>query len=133
MKVNGLSKSCLGVFAALAVVVIGGCAHRHHHAHAGDIIIDTQGVDQYQYQSDLYDCQQYAEQVPVGGRTAKSSVGGAVVGGALGAIVGNSDTAAKGAGVGPVTGAVKGASSGYRQKQRVVKNCLRGRGYRVLN
>ena len=133
MKVSGLPKSITGIFVALAVVFIGGCAHRHHHRHAGDIIIDTQGVDQYQYQSDLYDCPQYAEQVPVGGRTAKSSVGGAVVGGALGAIVGNSDTAAKGAGVGAVTGAVKRAGSGYREKQRVVKNCLRGRGYRVLN
>lgn len=52
---------------------------------------------------------------------------------ALGAIAGNSGTAERAAGVGGVIGGAKGAGSGLRERDRVVKNCLRGRGYRVLN
>lgn len=55
------------------------------------------------------------------------------MGGALGAIAGNSGTAERAAGVGGVIGGAKGAGSGLRERDRVVKNCLRGRGYRVLN
>ena len=51
----------------------------------------------------------------------------------LRAIAGNSDTAERAAGVGGVIGGAKGAGSGLRERDRVVKNCLRGRGYRVLN
>ena len=43
------------------------------------------------------------------------------------------DEEGAGAGVGAVTGAVRGLSEGERDKVRVVKQCLRGRGYRVLN
>ena len=100
---------------------------------ARTIIIDTKGVDMQQYQVDRQDCEAYADQVNTGERTVKSTVGGAAVGGLLGAIVGNSDTAGRGAGVGAVTGAYKGVSSGHREKHQVVRNCLRGRGYRVLN
>ena len=115
-------------------VVLTGCANRQNsYADNSGIIIDTQGVNMQQYQYDLQDCKQYAEQVPVGERAVKSSAGGAVMGGVIGAVIGNSDTAAKGAGVGAVTGAAKGARSGYREKQQVVRNCLRGRGYKVLN
>ena len=53
--------------------------------------------------------------------------------GAIGAITGNSSSAARGAGVGAVSGGAKGASQGEQDEVRVVKNCLRGRGYRVLN
>ena len=43
------------------------------------------------------------------------------------------DGNAGGAGVGAVTGGVRGAQEGVRESERVVKQCLRGRGYRVLN
>ena len=58
---------------------------------------------------------------------------GAAVGGAIGAITDGSEGAAKGAGVGAVTGGAKGLSQGERDEVRVVKRCLAGRGYRVLN
>ena len=124
-----------GLLLFILVFIVSGCANQHQSGHAGngDVIIDTQGVDMQQYYQDMDDCRSFATQVPVAEKATKTAVGGAVVGGVLGAIVGNSSTAAKGAGVGAVTGGLKGASSGHRERDRVVKNCLRGRGYRVLN
>ena len=45
------------------------------------------------------------------------AVGGALIGGVLGAIFGNSGT----------------AGHAQQEKEQVLKNCMRGRGYRVLN
>ncbi len=116
-------------------LAITACASQQSSRHAANsgIIIDTQGLDRQRYQTDLADCRQYAEQVPTGQRTTMASVGGAVVGGALGAVVGNSDTAAKSAGVGAITGALGGYSDSRHEKRQIVRNCLVGRGYRVLN
>ena len=98
-----------------------------------DPIVDTRGVNQAQYQRDLVECQAYAEQVNVAGDVAVGAVTGAVVGGAVGAAVGNSDTAKRGAGAGAIVGGVREAGAGIREKERVVRRCLVGRGYRVLN
>ena len=119
----------------LLTVIAAGCSTQRQSSYGGTdgIIIDTQGVDMARYRADLADCQRYSSEVPVAERTATSAAGGAVVGGVVGAIVGDSGTAKKGAGVGAVTGAIKGVSSGSAERKRVVKNCLRGRGYRVLN
>ena len=127
-----------GLLLILLVLAVTGCSHNHHRhgsnqASGGNIIIDNKGVDLYQYNQDLDECRGFATQVPVAGNATKSAVGGAVLGGVVGAIAGNSSTAKKGAGVGAVVGAVKGTGSSYRERQKVVKNCLRGRGYRVLN
>lgn len=96
-------------------------------------IIDPQGVDMSRYQADLSDCQAIADQVPVGDRAVVGAATGAVLGGAVGAVVGNRNTASRGAGVGAIGGGVRGASSGMRERDRVVHNCLSGRGYRLLN
>lgn len=99
-----------------------------------EIIIDEKGVDMARYRQDLGECEAYAEQVRTGEKVAKGAASGAVIGGAIGAITGGSrDSAARGAGVGAVSGAAKGASRGEQEEVRVVKQCLRGRGYRVLN
>lgn len=118
---------------AIASTFLLAACQQNPYDKSSDVIIDTKGVDMQQYQTDLYECQQYAEQVNVASSTAKTAGVGAVVGGTIGAIVGDSGTAGRGAGVGAVTGGVKGASSSLHEKQQVVKNCLRGRGYRVLN
>lgn len=94
-------------------------------------IIDTKGVDLAQYQRDLAECEAYKEQVNTAEGVAKGTAGGAAVGAAIGAIAGGS--AGKGAGIGAVTGGAKSANIADREKADVVKNCLRGRGYRVLN
>lgn len=97
------------------------------------VIVDTQGVDMAQYRADLEQCSQYSDQVQTGKKVARGTLGGAAVGGLIGAAVGDSSTAQKGAGAGSVTGGAGGLVDSYREKNQVVKNCLRGRGYRVLN
>ena len=58
---------------------------------------------------------------------------GALTGAAVGAAVGNSDTAQRAAGAGAVVGGAKGTGRGVAERDRVVRNCLRNRGYAVLN
>jgi len=109
-------------------LVLGGCTTTK------DIIIDDKGVDMAAYRQDLAECRGYAEQVRSGEKVAKGAATGTVIGGAIGAITGGSrDSAVRGAGVGAVSGAVKGADRGEQEAVQVVKQCLRGRGYRVLN
>lgn len=97
-------------------------------------IIDRKGVDMSRYYADKAECEAYADEVPTGEKVARGALGGAVVGGAIGAIVNRGpDSTERGAGVGAVTGGVRGAQEGAHETERVIKRCLRGRGYRVLN
>ena len=118
-------KPLLPILAALTLAA--GCTSTN------EIIIDEKGINMSRYEDDLADCRAYSEQVAVGEKAAKGAASGAVVGGLIGAITGDSDRAAEGAGVGAVTGGAKGVNEGEKDSIRVVKNCLRGRGYRVLN
>lgn len=115
-----------GFFLLLSFLLLA-CSNANH------VIIDREGVDMAQYQQDLSACQAYADEVDSGKRVAKSAVGSAVIGAAIGAIVGDSRTVAKAAGVGGVAGAASGAGRAGQEKSRVVRNCLQGRGYKVLN
>ena len=117
----------------LSLILLAGCSSSRTQQHNGGIIIDRKGVDLITYQADLDECKAYANQVNTGDKVAKGTASGAVLGGVLGAVVGNSSTAQKGAGAGAITGGVRGYSQGEKEKQRVVRNCLKGRGYRVLN
>ena len=111
-------------------VALSGCAQRPF---SQPPIVDMRGVDAVQYRVDLAECDQYAEQVAVGQRVAAGAVAGAVIGGAVGAAVGNSDTAQRSAGAGAVFGGARGGADGFRERNFVVRNCLRNRGYAVLN
>ena len=96
-------------------------------------IIDDRGVNLAQYDADLVECQAYADEVAIAQKAGAGAVSGAVVGGVFGAVIGNSNTAQKGAGVGAVGGGARGVGEGIRERERVIKRCLIGRGYRVLN
>ena len=107
-------------------LLLAGCASHK-------VIIDKEGVDMAKYEQDMAACREYAEEVPTGEAVGKGAIGGAVVGGAVGAILGGRRGAETLGGVGVVTGAARGGAHSEREKAQVVKNCLRGRGYRVLN
>jgi hypothetical protein len=109
---------------ATALAVTGACTT------TDEIIIDKQGVDMARYEQDLAECRTYSSEVKTGTKAAKGAASGAVVGGLIGVITGD---AAEAAGVGAVTGGARGVGQGAKQEVQVVKNCLRGRGYRVLN
>lgn len=115
------------MFTVVAGLVLSACTT------TDEIIIDERGVDMAAYQRDLAECRGYADQVQTGEKVGKGAASGAVVGGLMGAITGGTDGAATGAGVGAVGGGARGAAQGEREEVQVVKRCLRGRGYSVLN
>ena len=114
-------------------LVLAGCSSNPQTQATGGVIIDTKGLDMSSYYQDLHECRNFAAQVNVGGQVVEKTITGALIGGAVGAIAGDSDAAKRAAGVGGLLGAVKGSGQASREKQRVLKNCLKGRGYRVLN
>jgi uncharacterized protein YcfJ len=93
------------------------------------------GVNESAYEKDLSECQAYAQQQSGMGETAAKGAGaGAVVGGLLGLVTGGNKTGiVQAAGAGAVIGGAGGAFSGNQAQEAVVKRCLSGRGYKVLN
>lgn len=110
----------------LLAAILGGCA-------SDRVIVDTKGADMSRYQQDRAECEAYAGQVSTGTQVAKGAGFGAAIAAALGAIFGNRDTVVRSAGAGGVVGGAQGAVRGEGEKQQVLRNCLSGRGYRVLN
>ena len=106
------------------MAALAGCA-----AHP-DPIVDTQGVDPEKLAQDWEECEAYTEQIQMSEGVAKGSAVGAAVGAAAGAIHGD---AGDGAATGALLGGTRSGLQADRDKQRVFKRCLRGRGYRVLN
>jgi len=115
---------------ALSVTLLAGCAGR---GHRGEPIVDMKGIDPVRYQADLMECRQYADQVNVGRDAVTGAAVGAVIGGAAGAAARDSDTAKRSAGVGAIFGGARGTSAALEERNRVIRNCLRNRGYAVLN
>jgi outer membrane lipoprotein SlyB len=97
-----------------------------------DPIVDMTGVNQTVYEQDLAECKTYSADVDTGKGMAKGAAGGAVTGGAVGAVSRNGDVGSA-AGVGAVLGASRSGVRAANDKEKVVKNCLRYRGYKVLN
>lgn len=118
-------------------VVLVVCLGLLQAACASKPIIDSKGVDMVQYQADLQDCAQIAEQVETGKQIAKSSGAGAAAGAAVGVvtsvITGDASDIAYSAAYGAVGGGSAGAFRADEEKATVIKNCLRNRGYSVLN
>ena len=97
-------------------------------------IIDRKGVNMSRYYADKTECEAFANEVRTEEKVVRGVLGGAIVGGAVGGMLNRGpDSAERGAGVGAVSGGVRGGQEGVRETERVVKQCLRGRGYRVLN
>ena len=73
-------------------------------------IVDMKGVNETRYEKDLAECQGYAKEAP-----------------------GMGSTPAEAAGAGIVVGGAGGAYKGNESQEAVVKKCLVGPGYKVLN
>ena len=117
----------------LFIFFVTSCATTGDGLPSTRVITDTQGVEMQKYNQDLYACRQYAAQVNVGSDALAGLIAGALVGAAIGAAIGNSDTAERGASVGAISGVTDGASGALSEQDMVIKNCLIGRGYKVLN
>lgn len=121
------------VILSLSTLVLTSCASYRNTPGDSGVIVDTKGIDMSAYQQDVADCEALTEQVPTVERAATGAAVGAVVGGVIGAVIGNSNTAQRGAGAGAVSGGLDGANSGLSEEEQVLKRCLQGRGYKVLN
>jgi hypothetical protein len=120
MKMRSLLLSAPVAVAAL----VAGCA-----AHP-DPIIDMKGVDPNALVRDWHECEAYTEEILIRQGIAKGGATGAVVGALGGAVDGD---VSRGAASGALYGGTRSGLAADREKQKVFKRCLRGRGYRVLN
>ena len=93
----------------IGLIVIAGLAACAGHKPGGKVIVDMKGVDREQYQKDFDECSAYTSQVDGQGKVVGGAAGAAVVGGA------------------------KGVGETANERHAVVSNCLRNRGYAVLN
>lgn len=113
------------IICLLTVSMVAGCATYRP-------IVDMKGVDRAAYESDLKECQEYAKQVDPSGEAATGAAAGAVFGALLGAAIGGRGYAGYGARVGAAQGVGAGAAHGMAGQIQIVRNCMAGRGYRVL-
>jgi outer membrane lipoprotein SlyB len=114
--------------AIVAILSLTACAGANYRP-----MIDTRNVDMNKYEADLRDCQQYAQGAADAGTGAAVGAGvGAVLGFALAAISGSRYDRGASAGVGALTGGVAGGAQAERGQHNVVKRCISGRGYSVL-
>lgn len=131
-KYEGALMLVMVVLIIVSAAGLGGCAAPG--AGSRQFIIDSRGVDQNKYQADLADCQKYAQEVPgAGTQAAVGAIAGAAAGALLSRLLGRDVPRGPAARVGAATGAASGAVRGVEQEQQVVRQCLRGRGYSVLN
>ena len=127
MKKNSKRTAVAGLVAMVMFMLAGCGAHR-------PVIDPKTSAHPERYETDLSECQQLAEQAPGAGSGA---AGGAAIGAALGAGVavasGHKASAGQAAGGAAVLGGAKGAGSGAQERRHMVSNCMKGRGYAVLN
>ena len=111
-------------------VLLTGCANTGANYRP---MIDSKNVDFNKYEQDLQDCQNYARQTHGAGEGAAA---GAVAGAALSALVaaagGKRYDKTASAKQGAVMGAAAGAAQGESDQRSVIRRCLAGRGYSVL-
>jgi len=112
--------------AFVIAILVAGCA-----AHP-DPIIDTKGVDPERLAEDWEECEAYTEEIVIAQGVGKGAALGGAVGAATGAVSNRRDIP-EAAGVGAIYGGTRSGLEADREKQKVFKNCMRGRGYRVLN
>ncbi len=102
-------------------------------------IVDMQNKTQQEYNDDLFECQQYAEQVSPATSAAVGAAGGAAAGMIFGAIIGAifgvpiGEMIGAGAALGGASGAMSGAGAGASSQMNIIKRCMQGRGYSVLH
>ena len=132
-------KTMLSIASAMVIVI--------QTVHANNVVVYMSQVQDYtQYQTDLQQCEGLAVQnqpdAPQREAVAGTAVRGAAVGATAGAISGGSGSKAakKGAGIGVIAAASRNSrnrraasANASVQTDQIVKNCMRGRGYNVLN
>ena len=111
----------------VAVAVLAGCATTGAHYVP---VVDTKGHDAEAYAVDLSDCQAFATQRA---NAAQGAVAGAIVGALLGALIAPHGYGNQFATSGALMGGVSAGADANETQETIIKRCLSGRGYSVLN
>ena len=119
------------VLFCLVIISISGCVANSSSSifESSKPIIDTKGVDMTQYEIDLEECSDFSEDISTGKSIAKGAATGAAIGAVVEVVTDEKEAIEKGA----VAGGAKSGVRAVREKERILKRCLRGRGYKVLN
>ncbi len=118
-------------FLSLVVMPLAGCATQGP-------VVDLYGKDGGKYQRDLAECRSLASRSGGLEKTGMDAVVGGLLGAAAGVVIGaaTGDPASGaiiGTAVGGSAGLLHGGYQAYSEPDQIVKGCLKGRGYRVLN
>lgn len=97
-------------------------------------IVDSAEVDQAQLAADTAECKEYASQIKHSDKVIEFAfLGGLIAGLSEWVFTGDEDFARSAALLGAIEGGIVGASEAMYDHDEIVKNCLSGRGYMVLN
>ena len=121
------------LFLYLHLFFVVGCAQTDLSDRNDIAIIDTRGVDESVFKKDYSECSDFAKNIDLTERTLKQGAVAGATGAAVGAIIGGEEAAKKIGGSAAVLNAVEANLDGRNEQAKVIKNCLRGRGYKVLN
>lgn len=102
-----------------------------------DPVVDPKQTNMAKYQQDLSECHAVADKASGEKVTGIGLAAGGLAGGAFGAALGAmSGNAGQGAALGALMGAGGFGGTGYldsyHRQLRIIDDCLRGRGYRLL-
>lgn len=121
------------LFLYVNLCFIVGCAQTDLSDRNDIAIIDTRGVDESVFKKDYSECSDFAKNIDLTERTLKQGAVAGATGAAVGAIIGGEEAAKKIGGSAAVLNAVEANLDGRNEQAKIIKNCLRGRGYKVLN
>ena len=121
------------LFLYINLCFVIGCAQTDLSDRNDIAIIDTRGVDESVFKKDYSECSDFAKNIDLTERTLKQGAVAVATGAAVGAIIGGEEAAKKIGGSAAVLNAVEANLAGRNEQAKIIKNCLRGRGYKVLN
>ena len=121
------------LFLYVNLCFVVGCAQTDLSDRNDIAIIDTRGVDESVFKKDYSECSDFAKNIDLTERTLKQGAVAGATGAAVGAIIGGEEAAKKIGGSAAVLNAVEANLDGRSEQAKIIKNCLRGRGYKVLN
>lgn len=114
---------------AVVLILLVGCATTPRGANYTPVV-DMKDKDSAAYSTDLTQCSKYANERA--GAAAGAAVGALLVG-LLGAALAPSGYRNQVARQGVILGGVAGAGNAVETQETIIKRCLAGRGYNVLN
>jgi outer membrane lipoprotein SlyB len=105
---------------ALSLCLLAGCQSNPRQR----VVVDPKSVDPVAYEKDLAECSTLADSAGKTGSAGTGALGG-IFGGSRGAVTMGSGSA--------VIGGASAAGKESNSKDQILKNCMTGRGYQVLN